>query len=226
LIPTTRNVDLNSAGRLLKGTVTESAGGSTASAAVMFVHGLGSSQAAYLSRAKRISLALGFQCLTFDLSGHGSDKANLSNYSIYDHIDDVVSAHDYLTTVESADPSRIGACGASYGAYLVALLSARRHIKRLVLRAPALASDVEFPASKPSQPSDFDSIHALSKFDGDVLVVESELDERIPHSHIIAYMSASRKSSHEVIPGACHALELPAWNEMFVRFLIQWFKDL
>ncbi|MFC7532472.1 alpha/beta hydrolase family protein [Actinoplanes sp. GCM10030250] len=223
---TTRTVDIDSAGRRLRGTVTERAGGRPSSAAVLFVHGLGSSQEAYLPRAERTVLALGLRCLTFDLSGHGADKANLSHYSIYEHIDDVVSAYDHLTVVEGADAARMGACGASYGAYLVALLSARRNVKRLVLRAPALASDVEFPAPKNHRPSDFDSIRAVSNFAGDVLVVESELDERIPHSQILAYLRASRNSSHEVIPRARHALELPAWDEKFVGFLIDWFKNL
>ena len=42
-------------------------------------------------------------------------------------------------------------------------------------------------------------------------------------SHIVAYLNASPNSSHEVIPGACHALKLPAWDEAFVRLLEEGF---
>jgi pimeloyl-ACP methyl ester carboxylesterase len=222
---TVRDVDIDSGGRCLRGTVTERSAGPASGAAVIFVHGWGSGQAAYRSRAERVVRAVDCRCLAFDLSGHGTDAANLSRYSIHEHLDDVVSAYDYLIA-QGADPARVAACGASYGAYLVALLSAQRRINRLVLRAPPLASAIKIPASEQGQSRNLDGLSVVSDFDGAVLVVESELDEVVPHSSIVAYLEASGNASHEVIPGAGHALERPEWDEMFVGFLIGWFKDL
>jgi dienelactone hydrolase len=143
----------------------------------------------------------------------------------------VIAAYDYLAALDTTDPARIGACGASYGAYLTALLSADRPLKRLLLRAPALASDVHFPASgtssRPRNESEaFDSLAAISRYTGQVLVLESELDCRIPHSHITAYLKACQRAEHEVIPGARHTLDDPAWNEAFIQAIIRWFRDL
>jgi uncharacterized protein len=156
-------------------------------AALLFIHGLGSSQAGYASRAEATSQTLGVQCLTFNLSGHGDDSANFNRYSVYQHLEDAIAAYDYLAAMSAINPARIGACGASYGAYLVALLSGRRPLKRILLRAPALAKDIEFPSPSQScdpgrEPEDFDSLAILSRYTGETLIVESENDERIPHS--------------------------------------------
>ena len=198
---------------------------------LLFIHGLGSSQAGYVSRAEATSQALGVQCLTFDLSGHGDDAVNFNRYSVYQHLEDVIVAYDYLAALDATNPARIGACGASYGAYLVALLSGRRPLKKILLRAPALASDIEFPSPGQSsgpgrEPGDFDSLAILSQYRGKTLIVESEKDERIPHSQILAYINACRGAEHRVIPEAGHELKLPAWNAAFVEFIINWFTDL
>src|SRR3984893_254573 len=221
----TREVVFQAGDRSLRGMLFDPRSSASSGAALMFVHGLGSSQTAYASRAEAASQALGVQCLTLDLSGHGDDKANSAQYSVYQHLEDVIASYDYLAALETTDPARIGGCGASYGAYLTALLSADRSLERLLLRAPALASNVDFPASSSpftsselrDEPEAFDSLAVLSRYTGEVLVLESELDERIPHSQIVAYLRACRRSEHEVIPGATHALTAPVWNEAFVH---------
>lgn len=61
---------------------------------------------------------------------------------------------------------------------------------------------------------------------GEVLVLESGRDELIPHDVIEAYIAACPKAMHRVIPGATHALSKPAWNEVFVATITEWFADL
>jgi uncharacterized protein len=200
-------------------------------AAVLFIHGLESSQAGYASRAQETSQALGIQCLTFDLSGHGNDAADFSRYSVREHLNDVIAAYDYIAARSAINPARIGACGASYGAYLAALLSGHRPVKQLLLRAPALATDIDIRSSpqtyeEGSEPETLDSLCMLSQYDGRVLIVESGKDRRIPHSNIVAYFNACRHAEYDVIPEAGHTLTDPAWNAAFVQMIIRWFSGL
>lgn len=222
----TRCALINSSDRLLQGAVVDAADRQGATPAILFVHGLQSDQKSYVYRAERTVRALRCRCLRFDLSGHGAQKADFASYSISDHLEDVVAAYDYLAQQEGTDPVRIGACGASYGAYLVALLTRRRHLKRLVLRAPALFSDISISSPEDHESSSFDSLAAVAEFAGDILIVESECDDAIPRSNITSYLNACRHPSHEVIPRARHALDEPAWDEAFISFLTRWFEAL
>jgi uncharacterized protein len=199
---------------------------------VLFVHGQGSSQKGYEHRARVISRALDAVCLTFDLSGHGSDADNFDRYSTKDHLQDVVAAYDYLVSRNHVDRARVGVCGASYGGYLAALLTFHRAVTRLVLRAPSLPSSTDpttmsHRAPHASEaPTQFDSIYALRRFEGETLVIESEKDEVIPKSHIAAYLGTSSKVQHLVIPEATHALTNPRWDDVFVSAILSWFQIL
>jgi len=199
---------------------------------ILFVHGQGSSQRGYEHRARSASSNLDAICLTFDLSGHGDDAANYDRYSVYDHLEDVIAAYDRLASHEAVDPSRVGVCGASYGGYLAALLTDHRAVKRLILRAPSLASDVNFPTQRGSSsvsapvPDGFDSLKILARYVGELLIIESEKDEVIPPSYIAAYLRACPHAQHEMIPGATHALTSPSWDEVFVNSIVRWFRDL
>jgi pimeloyl-ACP methyl ester carboxylesterase len=199
---------------------------------VLFVHGQGSSQRGYEKRAIVVSRSLNAVCFTFDLSGHGADAANFDRYSVYDHLQDIIAAYDYLTSTDDVNSARIGICGASYGAYLAALATASRPVKRLVLRAPSLARDVDFPnlcdrRSAPREVAEqFDSLRILGKYTGEVLVVESEKDEIIPKSQITKYLAACPRVQHQLIPEATHALTNPAWDEVFIAAIENWFKYL
>jgi pimeloyl-ACP methyl ester carboxylesterase len=170
--------------------------------------------------------------MTFDLSGHGDDAANFARYSVYEHLEDTVAAYDCLASQKGVDRTRIGVCGASYGGYLSALLTAHRTVKRLLLRAPALANDVHFPVRQSEAAigagvrDEFDSTKILARYSGEVLIVESEKDKVIPRSNILAYLAACSRGQHYVIPDALHPLTNPVWDELFVKALIRWFKDL
>jgi pimeloyl-ACP methyl ester carboxylesterase len=130
------------------------------------------------------------------------------------------------------DRERVGVCGASYGGYLTALLTARRPVKRLILRAPSLVEDIALPpwqrppSASREVPERFDSLRLLRRYDGEVLIVESEMDEVIPASHIDVYLSACSHAEREVIPCATHALTEPKWDEIFVNMIIKWFRVL
>jgi dienelactone hydrolase len=144
----------------------------------------------------------------------------------------VIAAYDYLAAIGAVDRERIGVCGASYGAYLAALLTAHRGIARLALRAPSLARDNDFPSmretksSKGKVPRGFDSVEVLRHYAGEVLILESEKDEIIPKSYISTYLGCCQRVSHQIIPGATHALTNPKWDEVFVSAITRWFERL
>jgi uncharacterized protein len=209
----------------LSGRVFDCAGGGAARRGILFVHGQGSSQESYKHRAETASATLEAICLTFNLSGHGEADANSEKYSVREHLNDVIAAFDYLASNTFLDQQRIGVCGASYGGYLAALLTLRRNIRRLVLRAPSLAVDHNLSIG-PGAQYEFDSLKALAGYEGEILIIQSERDEVIPEAHISAYLRANSRARKEVIPDAMHALTNPAWDRLFIQYIVDWFRGM
>ncbi len=115
-------------------------------------------------------------------------------------------------------------------------MCARRSVKRLLLRAPALYRDADFDVPLAARAKtdvldssavfDSNALEALRRYDGDVMIVESEFDEVIPRWTIEAYASACKHESHVVIPGVGHTLEDDASREAFVELIVSWFGSL
>lgn len=224
-----QEVSFSAAHRELIGRVFDPVGGGPTTRAILFVHGQGSSQESYKHRAEVASASLEAVCLTFNLSGHGESSSNLEKYSPAEHLGDLIAAFDYLASCAAVDRTRIGVCGASYGGYLAALLTVQRYVRRLVLRAPSLAVDHALPSRAPAAPDaqcELDSLKALSGYSGEILIVQSERDEVIPESYISAYLRASHRAQKEVIPDATHALTNPAWDRVFIRYIVDWFRNM
>ena len=206
--------------------------GITSGAGLLFVHGLGSNQQGYLERAGAAADELGCTCLTFDLSGHGASDGHLSELFVGDHLTDVVAAYDTLAAQRSVEPERIGVSGASYGAYLAGHLIATRPVARLLLRAPALYDDgaVDLPLRglhrTRRMPEADEFLGALGRYEHEVLVVESERDETIPHRIVQRYLDALTRGQHRVVLGADHALIEQRWRAEFRRIVIDWFRPL
>jgi pimeloyl-ACP methyl ester carboxylesterase len=198
--------------------------------AILFVHGQGSSQIGYLPRAKALTEQLGVTCLTFDLTGHG-ESPTLANVTARDHLNDCKVAFDALASHPGVDEHRIGVCGASYGGYLAALLSGQRVIARLLLRAPGLYADVAIDTpldrrgTSSSDAAAAELFASLARSRADVLIVESEHDELIPHSVIEAYLRECPRAQHEILRGARHGLS-ETDEVAFIRILGEWFSAL
>ena len=201
---------------------------------ILFVHGFKSDQSGYRSRARTASDELHAVCLTFDLSGHGhsASAVELPSLTPRNHFDDVKAAFDMLTSNTLVDPTRIGVCGASYGAYLAALLIWERQIRRLLLRAPALYSDDQFGLPhrlRRHSQADADApmlMESMKSFGGAVLVLESGADQEISHEIIEVYLEACPRARHQVIAGAAHALTEPEWKAQFLRAILTEFRDI
>lgn len=225
----TRDLSFTSDDRTLAATVvsTESPSG----AAVLFVHGLGSSRLTNVDRAHALTRAQSTTCLAVDLGGHGDSTGRLTSMTPRQNLADVVAAYDALSSVPDIDPARIGVCAASYGAYLAVLLSALRPVARMLLRAPALYADECFDLGlaqrRPGDPTTAATPLAhLALFPGPVTLVESEHDEVIGHEIIAAYLAARPGVTHVVQPDARHALTDPAWRMEFQRIAVDFFAEL
>src|SRR5512142_2954320 len=157
---------------------------------VLFVHGWGGSQQQYITRAREVA-ALGCICLTFDLRGHVSTRAQRDTVSREDNLQDVVAAYDLLVQQPGVDVSSIAVVGSSYGGYLAAILTSLRPVRWLALRVPALYKDEDWDLPKgqlrkeqnlaayrltPVRPQESIALRACAAFAGDALIVESEHD--------------------------------------------------
>lgn len=216
--------------RTLAATMVEPPGDSVGLRGLLFVHGLGSGQRSYVARAATACRQLDAVCLTFDLTGHG-DSSPGREPRLRDNLADVVAAYDRLLDNPRIDPARIGVCGASYGGYLAARLVGERSIRRLLLRAPALYDDAALDEShpRPLSKADADASHlfvGLNRAEVEVLVVESERDEVIPHAVIETYLRKCPEARHAVLAGAAHGLTRPEWNAAFVSLIVSWFAAL
>jgi len=113
-------------------------------------------------------------------------------------------------------------------------------VKWLALRVPALYKNDNFivPTAKliekdPTvfgqsgiKPQDNLALQAISNFDGNVLIIESQKDGRIPHATILNYIDSLRETSpltYKIIEEADHSLSEEEWQLEFIRIITYWF---
>jgi dienelactone hydrolase len=210
---------------------------------ILFVHGWGGSQQQYLARAREIS-ALGCVCLAFDLTGHAGTQAERASVSRELNLRDTLAAYDLLCAHPQVESSAIAVVGSSYGGYLGAILTSMRPVKWLALRAPALYLDKGWDAPKLQLHKDQDlktyrrsfvpatenrALHACSTFRGDVLLVESEHDDVIPHAVLTSYREACvhvRSLTYRCMDGSDHGLTDPASQQAYTALLTEWLGEM
>jgi hypothetical protein len=209
---------------------------------VLFIHGWGGSQKFDLSRAKGIA-GLGCLCLTFDLRGHAATEAQRMEVSRDDNLRDVMAAYDRLVAHPALDHGPVAVVGSSYGGYLAAILSSLRSVRWLALHAPALYKDDQWMLPKDQlnrdalrtyrnehvEPEGNRALSACATFAKDVLLVEAEHDDYVPHSTIMSYRSAFRRShslTHRVIDGADHALSDKTAQNAYTQILVNWIAEM
>ncbi len=208
----------------------------------LFVHGWGGNRQRDLARAEKIA-GLGCLCLTFDLRGHENTESQRRSVRRPDSLADVLAAYDCLAEQRSVDESRIGVIGTSYGGYLSALLTGLRPVRWLALRAPALYWDEEWELPKVSldrdrlmvyrssrwTPDDNRALAACADFGGDVLLIESETDDFVPHPTIMSYRSAfaaTHSLTHRIIEGADHGLSTEKCQKAYSMILHDWATEM
>jgi uncharacterized protein len=223
-------IAIDSGGRLLAARRFEPPG-RPSGAAILFIHGAGSDQSGYRSRAEAASKRLGVSCLTFDLGGDGESEGNAKALSPHEHLQDCLAAFDALLGDEAIHPDRVGVCGASYGGFLASLLTARRSVRSLLLRAPGLYPDRDLDRAREAvrssvqSPDTSEALRALLVFDAPVFILESEHDETIGHDVIEAYLRACKRPRHALLPGAGHQLTDPTSRTAYIAAIVEWFGE-
>lgn len=209
---------------------------------ILFVHGWGGSQHRDLARAKHIT-GLGCVCMTFDLRGHEKTEYQRQSVTREQNLDDVLAAYDLLVSHPAVDTNAITVIGSSYGGYLAAILTSLRKVRWLALRVPALYWDNEWNVPKYALdrvglqqyrrehlgPADNRALAACAQFLGDVLLVESERDDYVPHATLMSYRSAfvnAHSLSHRIVDGADHALSTDANQKAYSALLNQWLSEM
>ena len=209
---------------------------------VLFAHGWGGSQEQYLARARAVA-ALGCTCLIFDLRGHARSDGQRDRVSRENNLQDLLAAYDRLASEPGVHRSNIGVVGSSYGGYLATILTTLRPVLWLALRSPALYKDAgwtipkrqlhddpEFTAYRRRlvTPEENRALRACAGFKGDVLIVESECDNVVPHPVIESYRAAfaqARSLTLRMVQQADHGLTKNAWQQASTAFLLAWLKD-
>lgn len=209
---------------------------------VMLVHGWRGNQEQYLTRARAIA-ALGCVCLTFDMRGHGRSSVPYESVTREHSLRDIIAAYDALAGHHGVDKSAIAVIGSSYGGYLAAILTTLRPVRWLGLRVPALYRDEDWDLPKHQldkqqiaayrrsrvSSSDNRALRACAGYEGDVLVVESENDDIVPHPVIASYLGAferTRSLTYRVIAGADHALSTDSTQQAYTTLLINWATEM
>jgi uncharacterized protein len=210
--------------------------------AILFIHGWTSFKERSYQYADGLAKA-GYFSFIFDMRGHGESEGDINTATIKDFLDDVLAAYDYLTKVEDVDKENISVVSSSFGCYLAALLSAKRNVKKLVLRAPADYPNDDFNKPK-MQTSGIDNpaltcwrkeaknsgetfaLEAVSKFDGNILIIESGKDDTIPHQTVQNYINAVKnknKLTHILLKDAQHSIKDGPFKDEVERILVKWF---
>ena len=209
---------------------------------ILFVHGWGGSQENDLEVARAVA-RLGCLCFTFDLRGHARSSQTHETVTREENLRDLVEAYDFLAGHESVDKSAIAVVGASYGAYLAAILTGLRPVNWLALRVPAAYPDEDWHVPKAkldrARLGEYRqhylgvdanrALRACAEFGGDALVVESEHDEVVAHPAIASYVGAFRSArslTYRLIKGADHALSDPACEKVYNAILANWVTEM
>ena len=195
-----------------------------------------------LARARGVA-GLGCVCLTFDLRGHEKTRAERQRVSREDNLKDLLAAYDKLMAHPWIDSSAIAVVGSSYGGYLSAILTTLRPVRWLALHVPALYRDTEWTRPKASlDRQDIDryrrsvvtsdenrALGACRRFKGDVLIVEAERDDYIPHQTIMNYRAAfveSHSLTHRILDNSDHALTGEVSQAAYNGILMRWITEM
>lgn len=203
---------------------------------IVFYHGRGSNRGRYLEISKRLS-EKGFIALAFDFRGCGVSNGVFKNQTQRMGIDDARAGLEFLLK-QNVDKNRIGIMGTSFGGFVASILMNEfDYIKSLVLRVPAIFPEeiMDINVTDLRVYSYVDrkkwltsvAYEGISKFKGDLLVIQSENDE-VVKDWIVRnyYYQAVNAEKRKIVvqKGAGHDLrENPSALKEFYKLTFNWF---
>lgn len=211
--------------------------------AVLFTHGWTSEKKRYFQYAEALK-NLGYTVMVFDMRGHGVSEGDINVATPEEFLRDCIAAYDYLASIPSVDNEHISIAGSSFGGYLGSILTSKRNVKNLALRVPADYSNDSLTKPKmgnagenpevfqwrliPKKYTDTLAYEALHKYDGNILIIESEKDDVVPHQSIQNYIDAvkdRKKLTYIILKNAPHSIPEGPFRDEVTRILVNWFKD-
>jgi dienelactone hydrolase len=233
-------ISFEHAGERLEGTLSMPTIGKPPYPAVIFFHGMTSSQDKYIPMAQALA-AQGVAGMTVNIRGHGKSGGTLDDLTAAELETDGLATYDFLAKQKGIDLQRIGICGGSFGALLAATASASRDVKSMLLRVPAAYTEAmrrtriqEIMANQEGVFFDIKdarstpAVNALRDFKGKLLVVASEKDNIIPAAIPQAFYDAAQHATHrefEVMHGAPHAFSGKEMLDQFTARQLKWFVE-
>ena len=230
-------------GLTLRGTIYYPAKQKEKNPAVYFLHGWSSSEETTKKRAEALA-KIGFIAMTFSMRGGGKSDGDITQYFRKDFLQDALGAYDFLSQQSGVDKNNISVIGASFGGYLATLVTRQRKVNNLVLRVPGNytgeltinhsifsgdnSATVVGPKFNAVIGKKTYSLDALHHFSGNVLIIESENDNIIPHDVIKDYLDAVQdksKLTHVIMKNADHQLSDEVQKEQYSEILVDWFSD-
>ncbi len=211
--------------------------------AILFFHGLTGHKESCDQYATGLA-KIGYISMIFDMRGHGQSPGNVGDFSLRNFLDDCKNAYDYFAVVKGIDKDNISFVATSMGSCLAANLSINKKARNLVLRAPA-----DYPNKVFDEPTiehggenldtkkwrhekkdfgDSFALQAVHSFDGNILFIESEKDDLVPHTTVENYINAVKnkaKVDHVLIKGAPHSIKEGKFRDEVERVLVDWFRN-
>ncbi len=209
--------------------------------AIIFIHGWNGNAESNAPYTELLTQK-GYICCNFDLPGHGATDTARETLSRKDYLEFVQAQYDELAARNDVDQNNISIFGSSFGGYLAILLSSKRKVSRLALRVPANYKDDGFDDPQTLSTgeneeimnwryealskNDTFSLQALSQFSGNILIIESEYDELIPHQAVQNYANVIEREhtlTYTVMKDTSHALDDDESKRKFAQMLYEWF---
>jgi len=206
---------------------------------VLWLQGFTSTIEGHTEGVIRMAEATNTAHALLNYAGHGDHPIKLDDATRKQQLDEVVAVYDELVNLGY---TKIMASGGSFGAYMAALLSGKRKLQSLTLRAPAYYPDEEFETpykdtiSKTrrndrafykdivEKDTDNHAVQAVRDYDGQVSVLEHSKDEVIHPSIPQAYFSAAKCGSYILIPGAHHSPKTMSNPKHYYDLIEMWLR--
>jgi len=187
--------------------------------AILFLHGSTSNHHSFDFLVDNLKEK--FVCLSFDHLGCGKSSGQFEDFTLEDRLEQAKFVLKFLLEKEFMDKEKVSFIGSSMGVHIACRLTEFFSSKNLILRAPACYSknyervkmitgwlpwdkENKFWPQKPSL-----ALESLRKFNGRLLIIESEKDEVIPKSLINDFFNTVVNVSQkkiEVIKDAPHKI--------------------
>ena len=144
--------------------------------------------------------AWGMGVLLVEYAGYGRSDGAPSQRSI---AEGVLAAYDWARQRKETDPARIIPYGRSLGGGAASILAVERPVPGLILESSF--SSVAAFASGFGAPNflvrdKFDSVAALEKFKGPILILHGDRDELVPPSHARVLAAAAGNATLKFLP--------------------------